>query len=55
MKRADFYCPGSLLAVLVDTGHPLSYGMPSLAAVMFYDGPRVRHSERQGCGEVPAS
>ena len=39
MKRADFYCPGSLLAVLVDTGHPLSYGMPSLAAVMFYDGP----------------
>ena len=39
MKRADFYCPGSLLAVLVDTGHPLSYGMPSLAAVMFYDSP----------------
>jgi hypothetical protein len=39
MKQADFYCPGSLLAVLVDTGHPLSYGMPSLAAVMFYNGP----------------
>ncbi len=39
MKRADFYCPGSLLAVLVDTGHPLSYGMPGLAAVMFYDSP----------------
>ncbi len=39
MKRADFYCPGSLLAVLVDTGHPMAYGMPSLAAVMFYDGP----------------
>ena len=39
MKRADFYCPGSLLAVLVDTGHPLSYGMPSIAAVMFCDSP----------------
>ena len=39
MKRADFYCPGSLLAVLVDTGHPMAYGMPSLAAVMFYDSP----------------
>ena len=39
MKKADFYCPGSLLAVLLDTGHPMAYGMPSLAAVMFYDGP----------------
>lgn len=39
LKRADFYCPGSLLAVLVDTGHQISYGMPSLAAVMFYDSP----------------
>ena len=39
LKRSDFYCPGSLLAVLVDTGHPLSYGMPSLAAVMFNEGP----------------
>lgn len=39
LKRADFYCPGSLLAVLLDTGHPIAYGMPSLAAVMFYDGP----------------
>ena len=39
LKRTDFYCPGSLLAVLLDAGHPLSYGMPSLAAVMFYDGP----------------
>ncbi len=39
LKRVDFYCPGSLLAVLVDTGHPMAYGMPSLAAVMFYDSP----------------
>ena len=39
MKRVDFYCPGSLLAVLLDTGHPMAYGMPSLAAVMFYDSP----------------
>ena len=39
MKRSDFYCPGSLLAVLLDTGHPMAYGMPSLAGVMFYDGP----------------
>ena len=39
MKQVDFYCPGSLLAVLLDTGHPMAYGMPSLAAVMFYDSP----------------
>lgn len=39
LKKSDFYCPGSLLAVLVDTGHPLSFGMPSLAAVMFNESP----------------
>ena len=39
LKKSDFYCPGSLLAVLLDTGHPMAYGMPNLAAVMFYDGP----------------
>ena len=39
LQRRDFYCPGSLLAVLLDAGHPISYGMPRLAAVMFYDGP----------------
>ena len=39
LKRSDFYCPGSLLAVLLDAGHPMAFGMPRLAAVMFYDGP----------------
>ena len=39
LQRRDFYCPGSLLAVLLDTAHPLSYGMPRLAAVMFYNSP----------------
>ena len=39
LKRADFYCPGSLLAVLLDAGHPMAYGMPRLTAVMFYDSP----------------
>ncbi len=39
LQRRDFHCPGSLLAVLLDTGHPLSYGMPRLAAVMFYNSP----------------
>ena len=39
LKRTDFYCPGSLLAVLLDAGHPMAFGMPRLAAVMFYDGP----------------
>ena len=39
LQRRDFYCPGSLLAVLLDTAHPLSFGMPRLAAVMFYNSP----------------
>ena len=39
LQRRDFYCPGSLLAVLLDAAHPLSFGMPRLAAVMFYNSP----------------
>ncbi len=39
LQRRDFHCPGSLLAVLLDTAHPLSFGMPRLAAVMFYNSP----------------
>jgi hypothetical protein len=33
--RDRFYCPGSMLRVAIDTSHPLGFGMPAEAAVMF--------------------
>lgn len=35
----QFFCPGSTLKILVDTSHPLGFGMPRNALVMFIDRP----------------
>jgi hypothetical protein len=35
IPSADFSCPGSLLRVVVDTTHPLGYGLPRESAVLF--------------------
>jgi len=35
VKDEDFYCPGSLLNVVMDAQHPLGYGMPRETAVLF--------------------
>lgn len=34
-KSDEFYCPGSLLRVKIDNGHPLAYGMREEAAILF--------------------
>ncbi len=34
-KSSEFYCPGSLLRVAVDTGHPLGYGLPEWVSGFF--------------------
>lgn len=39
VKRDDFACPGSLLKILVDTRHPVAYGMPEEATAMFVGSP----------------
>ncbi|MBK8099976.1 MAG: peptidase [Planctomycetes bacterium] len=39
--REEFYIPGSLLAMQVDTGHPLAKGMPAELATMFNNGSAV--------------
>lgn len=31
----EFYCPGSLLRVVMDTAHPLAYGMPRMSNILF--------------------
>ncbi len=39
VERTDFFCPGSVLAVEVDTSHPIGYGMREKSAVFFRRSP----------------
>lgn len=39
-SEGDFFCPGSLLGITVDNGHPLGFGMPEDAAA-FYSGGKL--------------
>ena len=38
VDRSKFFCPTSLLQIIVDNASPLGYGMPRKAATMFSDG-----------------
>jgi hypothetical protein len=38
VERSKFFCPTSLLQIIVDNTSPLGYGMPPKAAAMFSDG-----------------
>ena len=38
VDRSKFFCPTSLLQIVVDNTSPLGYGMPKKAAAMFSDG-----------------
>ncbi|MDH5405818.1 MAG: peptidase M14 family protein, partial [Candidatus Aminicenantes bacterium] len=42
VERTDFFCPGSVLAVEVDTSHPIGYGMREKSAVFFRRSPAFR-------------
>ena len=35
LAETDFYCPGSLLRVVMNTSHPLGWGLPRETAVLF--------------------
>ena len=39
LKEEEFYCPGSLLRVVVDPTHPLGWGFRRNAVVLFLRGP----------------
>ena len=39
LTGADFFCPGSLLRVFVETTHPIGYGLEREMAVFFKSGP----------------
>lgn len=53
LSRSEFYAPGSLLAMLLDNAHPLAYGMPQLAAAMFYEGPAFDVRRGRVVGKYP--
>jgi hypothetical protein len=42
LQREEFYTPGSLLRVNIDTRHPLAHGMPQEAVVFFDSSPVFR-------------
>ena len=39
LSHSEFFAPGSLLNIEVDTEHPIGYGMPKRAAALFMNGP----------------
>ena len=51
LPRNDFYVPGSLIRVKVDTSHPLAHGMAADALVFFEDSP-VFHLPASGVRQV---
>ena len=42
VKHTDFFCPGSLLEIIVDNTEPIAYGMPKKAAALFAKSPAFR-------------
>ena len=50
---SSFFAPGSLLRVTMDFGHPLAYGMPRDAAVMFVNGPAFELVEGDAVARFP--
>ena len=52
--HSSFFAPGSLLRAIMDFGHPLAYGMPRDAAVMFINGPAFEMVGRRRRSQIPA-
>ena len=42
LSHSEFYAPGSLLRVSIDTSHPIGFGMPETSAALFMNGPAYR-------------
>ena len=52
--RSEFFAPGSLLRVELDTAHPIAYGMPATAAAMSVSSPAFDVSHGSVVGRYPA-
>ncbi len=42
LSHSEFYAPGSLLRISIDTSHPIGFGMPQSAAALFMNGPAYK-------------
>ena len=51
LTNSDFFAPGSLLDIRVDTDHPIGYGMPDNAAALFMNGPAWKVNEGRSIAE----
>jgi len=51
LRREEFYCPGSVLRLAVDTGHPIAWGMQADAAA-FFQGSRAFRTEEPSVRSV---
>ncbi len=54
VKDTEFFCPGSLLEIIVDNSEPIAFGMPSKAAAMFVNSPAFRPLYWKNRTAVPA-
>jgi hypothetical protein len=55
LTHSEFFAPGSLLEIEVDTEDPIGWGMPSRAAALFMSGPAFRSDEAQAIASYATS
>lgn len=53
LKPEEFYLPGSLLRVMLDTDHPVAYGMPQEAVVLAVQSPAYAVEDGIVIGRYP--
>ncbi len=53
LKRDEFFCPGSLLRIILDTEHPLAYGLERESVAVFSNSP-VYDLKDRSAGKVVA-
>lgn len=55
VSSREFYCPGSILEIEIDTSHPVCYGMPEKAGAYFVSSPAYSVSgEARSLAAYPA-
>jgi hypothetical protein len=55
ISSTEFYAPGTFFRVLLDTDHPVAYGMPSRVSVMFERSPVFEPRSGTVIGRYPSS
>ena len=48
LERKDFYCPGSLLRIIVDPAHPLGWGLRREETAVFINSPAFHLAPSDG-------